>query len=75
MFHIRQFVNSSVRKLAESLLACMGEEESDRFLLTIKRIEAHLVNACFPQTQRSQARRHESMRVAHAGPIRVKLDG
>lgn len=39
-FHIRQFVNGSVRQLAECLIAYMGEHDSDRFRAAIQPIDA-----------------------------------
>jgi hypothetical protein len=38
-FHTRQFVNSSVRQLAECLLAYMGEDKPERFKSAVRRID------------------------------------
>jgi hypothetical protein len=39
-FRTRQFINSSVRQLAECLLAYMGEQDPDRFRAAIKAIDS-----------------------------------
>ncbi len=47
-FRTRQFVNSSVRQLAECLLTYMGETNSERFRLTVQDIDpAALVEKSF----------------------------
>jgi hypothetical protein len=38
-FRTRQFVNSSVRQLAECLLAFMGEQEPERFRSAVRAID------------------------------------
>lgn len=38
-FRTRQFVNSSVRQLAECLLAYMGEQDSERFRASVRTID------------------------------------
>lgn len=39
-FHTRQFINSSVRQLAECLLAYMGERDTERFRSAVRAIDA-----------------------------------
>jgi hypothetical protein len=38
-FRTLQFVNSSIRQLAECLLAYMGEHDADRFRVAIRQID------------------------------------